>query len=86
MEMLIGPLIERDGGYSYDTFTIAEGVRSSFRYRRLDAARYDQRALLAEAKSKPHYTIRICNTQAEFEQQVEAAAKETKPISPAADY
>lgn len=86
MEMLIGPLIERNGGYSYDTFTVAEGVRSSFRYPRVDAARYDQRALTAEAKSKSHYTIRSCDTQAEFEQQVEAARNGTKPISPSHDH
>ena len=47
MELLIGPLLERDGGYSYDTFTRADGLRGSFRYPRVDAARYDQRALAA---------------------------------------
>jgi hypothetical protein len=67
MEMLIGPLVERNGGYSYDTFTATEGLRSSFRYLRLDAARYDQRALIAEANRNPNCTIRICETQAEFE-------------------
>ena len=38
MELLIGPLLERNGGYSYDTFTRAEGLRRSFRYPRIDAA------------------------------------------------
>lgn len=38
MDFLIGPLLERNGGYTYDTFTLAEGLRSSFRYLRLDAA------------------------------------------------
>ena len=37
MDMLVGPLLERDGGYVYDTFTVADGLRSSFRYLRLDA-------------------------------------------------
>ena len=76
MEMLIGPLIERNGGYSYDTFTLAEGLRSSFRYLRLDAARYDQRALIAEASCDPHCETRICETQAEFERLIEAARTE----------
>src|SRR5215831_317226 len=59
MEMLIGPLLERNGGYGYDTFTVAEGLRSSFRYLRLDAARYDQRALVAEASRDPHCETRV---------------------------
>jgi len=78
MEMLIGPLVERNGGYSYDTFTLVEGLRSSFRYLRLDAARYDQRALIAEASRDPQCTPFICETQEEFERLIEAAcAKET---------
>ena len=84
MEMLIGPLIERNGGYSYDTFTLAEGLRSSFRYLRLDAARYDQRALIAEASRDPHCETRVCETQAEFERLIgEAGAGQTSsPTAP----
>ena len=73
MELLIGPLLERNGGYSYDTFTRAEGLRRSFRYPRLDAARYDQRALLAEARRDSRCKVRICETQSEFEQLVREA-------------
>jgi hypothetical protein len=73
MEMLVGPLLERNGRYSYDTFTLAEGLRGSFRYLRLDAARYDQRALIAEAERDPRRVVRVCETQTEFEQLVEAA-------------
>ena len=75
MEMLIGPLIQRNGGYGYDTFTLAEGLRSSFRYLRLDAARYDQRALIAEANRDSHCTVRICETQTEFLQLMEMAQR-----------
>jgi hypothetical protein len=73
MELLIGPLIERNGGYSYDTFTLGEGLRSSFRYLRLDAARYDQRALIAEARRDPRNHVRVCDTLPEFHRLVEAA-------------
>jgi hypothetical protein len=71
MEMLIGPLLERNGGYSYDTFTLGDGVRSSFRYPRVDAARYDQRALVAETRREPGCSVRICETKSEFDQLVE---------------
>ena len=73
MELLIGPLLERNGGYSYDTFTRAEGLRRSFRYPRVDAARYDQRALAAEARRASRCKVHICETQSEFEQLVRAA-------------
>jgi hypothetical protein len=75
MELLIGPLLERNGGYTYDTFTLAEGLRSSFRYLRLDAARYDQRALIAEARRDPRCDIRLCETQSEFQQLVDELRK-----------
>ena len=76
MKMLIGPLLERNGGYSYDTFTITDGLRASFRYLRLDAARYDQRALIAEARRDPACDIYLCETRSEFERLVEAARGE----------
>jgi hypothetical protein len=72
MDLLIGPLIERNGGFSYDTFTLVERLRSSFRYPRLDAARYDQRALIAEARRDVHCNIRLCETLTEFNEAIEA--------------
>jgi hypothetical protein len=77
MDMFIGPLIERDRGYCYDTFSLAEGLRSSFCYRRLDAARYDQRALIAEAQRDPRCNVLICETMTEFEQLIAAARGES---------
>jgi hypothetical protein len=84
MELLIGPLIERNGGYSYDTFTLGEGLRSSFRYPRLDAARYDQRALVTEAKRDSRLSVHVCETQLEFQQLVESALAEKTAASPLA--
>jgi len=73
MDLLIGPLLQRNGGYSYDTFTAPEGLRHSFHYRQIEAARYDQRALMAEARRDPRCTIHLCETQGEFEQLVRQA-------------
>lgn len=73
MDLLIGPLLERKGGYGYDTFTLTEGLRSSFRYRRVEEARYDQRALIAESERDPRCHIRICETLIEFNEAIEAA-------------
>lgn len=73
MELLVGPLLQRYGGYGYDTFTAADGLRHSFRYLQIEAARYDQRALVAEARRDPRCQVRICETQSEFEQFVREA-------------
>ena len=81
MDMLVGPLLERNGGYGYDTFTVADGLRSSFRYLRLDAARYDQRVLIAEARRDPRCNVHICETRTEFEQLVEAAGRGDVPMA-----
>lgn len=77
MELLIGPLLERNGGYSYDIFTSVEGLRSSFRYLRVDAARYDQRALIAETRRDPRCKVRLCETQPDFQQLVGELQKGT---------
>ncbi len=73
IDLLIGPLIERDGKFAYDTFTLAEGIRSSFRYGRIDAARYDRRALIAEALSSPARLVQVCETVAQFDELAAAA-------------
>jgi len=73
MDLYIGPLIERGGKFSYDTFSPTEGLRSSFRYRRVEEARYDRRAIVAEARSGLQSDVHVCETLTEFEQLVEAA-------------
>jgi hypothetical protein len=73
MDLLIGPLLERKGGYGYDIFTLTEGLRSSFRYRRVEEARYDQRALIAESERDARCNIRMCETLIEFNEAIEAA-------------
>jgi hypothetical protein len=67
VDLYIGPLIARNGGYSYDTFSGTDGLRSSFRYRRVDEARYDRRAMIAESRLRPHVRVHVCETLPEFE-------------------
>jgi hypothetical protein len=74
-ELLIGPLIERGGRFCYDIFTLDEGLKSSFSYRRIDEARYDRRTFCAEARRVPHRQLRICETLNEFLRLVEAASR-----------
>jgi hypothetical protein len=78
-DLLIGPLIERSGKFAYDTFSPAEGLRHSFRYPRIEQARHDQRAMIAEADSDPRLRVHVCETVAEFER-LAAASRDGEPI------
>jgi len=73
--LYVGPLLESSGRFSYETFSRAEGLRSSFRYPRVEQARYDRNAMIAEAEANPNLSVQICETAAEFRQQVAAAGE-----------
>lgn len=72
-DLYIGPLVERNGKFGYDTFSLTEGMRHSFRYPRIEQARHDQRAMIAESESDPRICIQVCETLTQFEQEVAAA-------------
>jgi hypothetical protein len=74
-DLLIGPLIERGGRFCYDIYGSEEGLRSSFSYRRIEEARYDRRAFLAEAGRDPRHKVRMCETLNEFLRLVEEASR-----------
>ncbi len=78
-DLLIGPLIERSGKFAYDTFSLTEGLRHSFRYPRIEQARHDRRAMITEAGSDPRSRVHVCETLAEFER-LGAAYREGEPI------
>jgi hypothetical protein len=72
LDLYIGPLIARNGSFGYDTFSRVDGLRSSFRYRRIEEARHDQRAMIAESERAPNTRVHICETLVEFERSVAA--------------
>jgi hypothetical protein len=72
-DLYIGPLLERGGKFSYDTFSVGEGFRHSFRYPRIEQARHDQRAMIAEAETDPRVRVHVCETASEFEERTTAA-------------
>ena len=72
-EVYIGPLIERGGKFAYDIFSQADGLRSSFRYPRIEQARYDRRAMIGELRSNPRIHVHVYETLGEFEKQLAQA-------------
>ncbi|MGH7039137.1 MAG: hypothetical protein ACREE4_01355 [Stellaceae bacterium] len=81
-DLFIGPVIERNGGYCYETFTRADGVRASFRYRRVEEAIHDRKVLVAEYASNPRYRIHECETLAEFGEVVGSARADGDTCAP----
>ncbi len=80
-ELIIGPLLSDDGGYYYETFTREEGPRSSFRYSQIERARYDRRALVAEARAGRRNAVRDCDTKEDFDRLVAELQREDTPSS-----
>ncbi len=74
-DLYIGPVIERSGDFGYETFSVAEGARGSFRYRRVEQALHDRRSIIAEAESNPQWRVHVCETVAEFDARTNAARK-----------
>ena len=72
-DLYIGPLIERDGKFAYDTFSRSDGLRGSFRYPRIEQARYDRRAMIMELRLDPRLRVQVCETTSEFERRVTEA-------------
>lgn len=82
IDLFIGPVIERNGGYCYETFTRADGIRASFRYRRVEQAIHDRKVLLAEYASNPRTLIHECETLAEFGEAMREAHADDDACAP----
>jgi hypothetical protein len=67
IDLYIGPVIERDGRFAYDTFSDQDGLRSSFRYPRVEQAHYDRRSMIVEWRRAAQVRVHVCETLAEFE-------------------
>ncbi len=67
VDLYIGPVISRGGRFAYETFSEQDGLRSSFRYARVEQARYDRRSMIVEARRSAHVRVHLCETLAEFE-------------------
>jgi len=69
--ILVGPILCRDGGFAFDTFTPGEGLKPGFAYRRVEQAHYDRRTVLG-GRSRGSRAALACETEAEFSRHREA--------------
>jgi hypothetical protein len=40
MHVVVGPIVTRDGGYAFDSWTPEKGLRRGYSYRRIEDAHY----------------------------------------------
>jgi hypothetical protein len=51
--MIIGPILNRSGGYCFDIWTAAKGVSLGYTYRRIEDAYYDRKLTLEASRRAP---------------------------------
>jgi hypothetical protein len=65
-EILLGPIVSRNGGFAFDTFTDATGITPGFTYRRVEQAKYDRNATLLGLHRASGVVTVACETVDEF--------------------
>jgi hypothetical protein len=70
IDALVGPVLKRDGGYAFDTWTSREGLLYGHPYRRIEDAIYARRATVAGDASG----LIACSTLDEFATQIAPSA------------
>jgi hypothetical protein len=66
MDVVIGPVLKRPGGYGFDVWTVAKGMTRGYPYRRIEDAYYARNAeIRASAQGRAPVPI-VCQTLDEF--------------------
>jgi hypothetical protein len=71
IDMIIGPILNRSGGYCFDIWTAAKGVNLGYTYRRIEDAYYDRKLTLEASRRAPTLTTIACETADAFQNEVQ---------------
>jgi hypothetical protein len=66
MAIVIGPVLMRANGYSFDTWTAGKGVTRSYPYRRIEDAHYARNAEIKASAQRRALSAIVCQTLDEF--------------------
>ena len=67
-ELLVAPILCRNGGFAFDTFSREGGLRRGFPYRRVEEAKYDRKVTLLGIGAIVSAARIDCETLSEFDQ------------------
>ena len=68
MQIFIGPVLTRDRGYAFDSWTSEEGLRRGYTYRRVEDAHYARKLDIRCRVKNGSDRMVACNTVDEFTQ------------------
>jgi hypothetical protein len=66
MGIVIGPVLRRTDGYSFDTWTTGKGVLRGYPYCRIEDARYARNSEIRHLRSGRAMAAILCETLDEF--------------------
>jgi hypothetical protein len=66
MDIVIGPILKRAGGYVFDTWNALDGLSQGYPYRRIEDANYARNATIRTGGSKADLPAIVCQTLDEF--------------------
>jgi hypothetical protein len=66
MYSVIGPILTRDGGYAFDSWTPEEGLSRGYSYRRIEEAHYARKAEIKSRTRAYGGHMVACSTVDEF--------------------
>jgi hypothetical protein len=66
LNVVVGPVLARAGGYVYETWTPQQGLCGSFVYPRIDNAYYARAVEIAHYRRRGAFDTKICDTIDEF--------------------
>jgi hypothetical protein len=69
--MIIGPILNRSGGYCFDIWSAAKGVSLGYTYRRIEDAHYDRKLTLEASRRAPTLAAIVCETADAFKNEVQ---------------
>jgi hypothetical protein len=66
MQIVVGPVLTREGGFAFNSWTPVEGLRRGYTYRRIEDAHYARNAeIRCRDKGYSEYTV-ACSTVDDF--------------------
>jgi hypothetical protein len=66
-QILVGPVVSRNGGFAFDTFCAPDGLKRGYPYRRVEQANYDRKATLLGLQLSREFVTTACETILEFQ-------------------
>ena len=82
MHAVVGPVVTRDGGFAYDSWTRERGLSRGYSYRRIEDAHYARKAQIRSAAGSVAGPMVTCSTLDEFSSVLAKGAGSERPRAP----